>query len=350
MISMYFILEPKSKKEDFFSYEYEYRELKKALERREKVIAVVGVRRVGKTSLLNIFYNEVRELKLWLDGRIVSNPKKDLFSAIYEVAKSGKSQIFGNIESLNISAFGIGLDIKLASESLIEMEKKIKSAGKMCVFIDEAQRMNRSDLGDVLSYFYDRFPDVSFIISGSEIGLLEDVLGEYDAEHPLYGRHVAKIEMNRFDKSNALEFLRLGFKQLKFDVTEDELSEAIGELDGLVGWLTLYGFERAVAKDKYALKKTIEIASRIVASELTGFFKKATRNKAIYVAILDCAHDLSWGELKFKVERKLDKQLNQNTFNTALSRLVAYSFVEKRNDKYYLSDPLIAKATFLINA
>jgi predicted AAA+ superfamily ATPase len=75
-INMYFDIEPKSKKEDFFNYEYEYKEVKKALERREKIIAVVGVRRAGKTSLLNLIYNEIESQKLWIDGRIVTKPKK----------------------------------------------------------------------------------------------------------------------------------------------------------------------------------------------------------------------------------------------------------------------------------
>ena len=346
---MYFTTLPKEKKEDFFNYNYEYDELKKALDRRDRIMAVLGVRRVGKTSLLNIIYNEVSGLKLWIDGRIVSNPKKELFSAIFEVVKSGKSQIFGNIESLNISAFGIGLDIKIASESLIEIEKKIRSGGKICVFIDEAQRMNRGDLADVLSYFYDRFPDVSFIISGSEIGLLENVIGEYDAGHPLYGRYIAKILMNRLDKNQAQDFLTAGFGQLGVVPEKGEFEEVISQLDGLIGWLTLYGYERCVVKSASPLEKTVEVAARIVASELTSFFK-TIRNKALYLAILNNSGGITWEELKFKTGKKLNEELNDNSFNSALDRLLAYSFIEKKDAKFYLSDPLIAKATFLINA
>ncbi|GAG02156.1 unnamed protein product, partial [marine sediment metagenome] len=158
---VYFETEPKSKREDFFNYSYEYKQVKQALQRKDKIIAIVGVRRIGKTSLLNIIYNEIKDLKVWLDGRIVTDPKKEIFAAIYEVAKTEKPKIFGKIESLNVSAFGLGLGIKLGSESLAEIEKKIKGAGRICVFMDEAQRMKIKDLADVLSYFYDRFPQVS---------------------------------------------------------------------------------------------------------------------------------------------------------------------------------------------
>ncbi len=183
---MYFSTEPKSRRQDFFNYSHEYGQVKKALELRNKIIAVLGVRRVGKTSLLNIVYNETKGLKTWVDGRIVTNPKKEIFSAIFEVIKTGEPKIFVNIESLNISAFGIGLDIKPASETLASIEKKISEAKQLTVFIDEAQRMDRKELADVLSYFYDRFPNIYVIISGSEIGLLEEVLGENDSEQTFY--------------------------------------------------------------------------------------------------------------------------------------------------------------------
>ncbi|MEK6978783.1 MAG: ATP-binding protein [Candidatus Micrarchaeota archaeon] len=343
---MYFTTEPKSNKEDFFNYEYEYNELKKAIARKEKIISVLGVRRVGKTSLLNILYHETKELKVWLDGRILSNPKKEVFSAIYDVVKTGKSKIFGKIESLNISAFGIGLDVKIASESLVEIENKIRKAGAFYVFIDEAQKANVTDLANVLSYFYDRFPNVFFIISGSEIGLIEDVLGENDGEHPLYGRHITKILMNRLDKSRGFEFLNNGFDQLKTKIKKEDIYEAIEKLDGLIGWLTLYGYEKGIIKSEKALEKTVETASRIVASELTNFFKR-TKNKGLYLTVLREAKGITWTELKVRTEHELGKQLNPNSFTSALEKLIDYSFLEKKDEKYYLADPLLLKASFL---
>ena len=78
----------------------------------------------------------------------------------------GKPRIFGKIESLNLSAFGVGFGISLGGESRMEIEAKIRKAGRVCVFIDEAQRMDAKGLADVLSYCYDRLPQVSFLISG----------------------------------------------------------------------------------------------------------------------------------------------------------------------------------------
>jgi len=344
---MYFDIEPKSKKEDFFNYEQEYKEVKKALERIEKIIAVVGVRRVGKTSLLNLIYNEIKSQKLWLDGRIVTKPKKEIFAAVYETIKSNEPKIFGKIESLNISAFGLGLSIKLGREKESEIEKMIKEADRLCVFIDEAQRMKTKDLADVLSYFYDRHPNVSFILSGSEVGLIEGLLGENNAEHPLYGRAIVKITMNRLDKNKGFEFLKKGFEQLKLEINEEEIEEAVTELDGLIGWLTLYGYERGIKKNKDALNKTIEIASQIAASELVHFLK-GVKNRSLYINILRNCNGISWDELRFRASKDIGKQLNPNLFNFALRKLLDYSFVEKRDNKYYLSDPILSKAVFQI--
>ena len=50
--------------------------------------------------------------------------------------------------------------------------------------------------------------------------------------------------MNRLDKSRGFEFLNNGFDQLKTKIKKEDIYEAIEKLDGLIGWLTLYGYEK----------------------------------------------------------------------------------------------------------
>lgn len=344
---MYFFIEPKSKKKDFYNYDYQYNQLKKAMERKEKITAVVGVRRVGKTSLLNIIYNETRGLKLWLDGRIVNKPKEEIFNAIYETVKANKPKIFGKIESLNLSAFGFGLGVKISKENRTEIEKQIRRAGQLSIFVDEAQRMKITELSDVLSYFYDRLPSVSFVLSGSEIGLVEEILGVNDSEHSLYGREINKVIMNRMDESKSIDYLIKGFKQTGIDTEEDEIYEAVNELDGLIGWLTLFGYEKAIKKSKDALKKTSELAAQIAATELNHFLKRV-KNKQLYLSLLRNTDGTSWNELRAITGKGLRKKLNPNLFNFVLEKLVVHSFIEKRDEKYYLCDPLLRKAVFIV--
>ncbi len=344
---MYFDVEPKSKREDFFNYSFEYGLFKKSLRDTEKIIAVVGVRRVGKTSLLNLIYNETDGAKLWLDGRIISDPRTEIFAAIHETVKSGRSKIFGKIESLNISAFGLGVGVKLGPESRTEMEKRIRGAGRVVVFIDEAQRMKGGALADVVSYFYDRLPQVTFALSGSEIGLVEEILGENDPKHPLYGREIVKVTMGRLSKSAAIQYLKEGFAQLGMSIAEAELSEAIEELDGLIGWLTLYGHERGVRKNTKAIARVTETAARIAASELENFLRTA-KNRRLYLSILRNVNGTPWEELRGLASRDYGERLNHGLFAFALARLVKYTFVERRDERYHLSDPLLTKALYLV--
>jgi len=343
---MYFDLAPKAKKEDFFNYDYQYSELKKAIAGKNPIIAVLGARRVGKTSLMNIIFNETTGPKLWLDGRALPDPKKELISVIYDAAKTGKSKIFGKVESLGVSALGLGVEIKMGAATRGEMERKIAATRRVVVFIDEAQRADRKEMGDILSYFYDRLPNVIFVLSGSEIGLVEEVLGEKDPKHALYGRLVVRIKMERFDKSRAMEFLKAGFLQAGYSISASDIDEAISELDGLAGWLTMYGHRRGLLKKENALEETVEIASRIAASEIASFMGNRKEKKA-YESILRRANGISWSELKLRVEEDMKSRLSSARFTYLLDELMRYSFIEKGDEKYSVSDPLLRKATFL---
>ncbi|MGC9136194.1 hypothetical protein [Caldivirga sp.] len=50
-------------------------------------------------------------------------------------------------------------------------------------------------------------------MSGSQVGLLENFVGQSDAESPLFGRYMARIEVPRFTEDQSCEFLKLGFRE-----------------------------------------------------------------------------------------------------------------------------------------
>ena len=72
---------------------------------------------------------KARSKELGAVKHICVDAKKEIFGAIYETAMLGKPKIFGKIESLNVTAFGIGLGIKLGPQSRIEIEKTIRNSG-----------------------------------------------------------------------------------------------------------------------------------------------------------------------------------------------------------------------------
>jgi hypothetical protein len=121
----------------------------------------------------------------------------------------------------------------------------------------------------------------------------------------------------------------------------------VNDLDGLIGWLTMYGYNRGIVKKPDALKETIAMAVQISASELSGFLANK-RDSALYKAIIKKADGISWSELKVRVEKETGSALNPNTFTEALARLQAHSFIERKDEKYSLCDPIFLKALFSI--
>ncbi len=339
---MYFDIRPKENKEEFFNYNYEYNLIKRALEREVPITFILGVRRVGKTSLMSVLFHELKGLKVWIDGRILKDPKRDIFNILNKSLNSDQPAIFGNINSLNFNFAGLGLEFNMDKSSM-DIERRIsKYKGTIYVFIDEAQRSSK-DLSDVLSYFYDRHRNVRFILSGSEVGLLREIIGVNDPEHPLFGRYILEVKMNRLDRDRAFDFLKLGFEQVGEEISVDEIFKVLDELDGLIGWLTLYGYERAILKNSDALLKTKNLAKEIVAQELEHFLKNK-HTKQLYIEILRNANSVGWSNLYDRVNQRLKRYVNESSFSSALENLLKYSFLEKRMNKYVIADPLIIDA------
>jgi len=69
----------------------------------------------------------------------------------------------------------------------------INSLGRALIAFDEAQNQRgklATNFISLLAHCYDYCSNVNFILTGSEVGLLYDLLGIYDVESPLYGRHL----------------------------------------------------------------------------------------------------------------------------------------------------------------
>jgi len=52
----------------------------------------------------------------------------------------------------------------------------------------------------LLAWSSDTLENVTFVVTGSEVGVLEDFLQLSDADSPLHGRARLKIKLSRFSK------------------------------------------------------------------------------------------------------------------------------------------------------
>ena len=171
---------------------------------------------------------------------------------------------------------------------------------------------------------------------------MDEVLSVNNPSHPLFGRRIELIKMKRLPPYKSKEFLKLGFKETNLSISDSELDRAVGILDGLIGWLTLYGYERAIAGNIDAIDRVKGIALSIVNTELKNFLSKK-RNKELYISILKYARKRRWKELLSVVRDDLGK-VDNSSFSRALKELISYSFLENENNYYVQADPMIWEA------
>ena len=112
---------------------------------------------------------------------------------------------------------------------------------RFIIVLDEAQYMRFSNIryDGVLAWAYDNLGRVTFIVTGSEVGVLRDFLRVKDPEAPLFGKYIKEVYVDRFSRDASLNFLRRGFAELGVAVSEYDLVEVYEHLDEVVGWLTL---------------------------------------------------------------------------------------------------------------
>ncbi len=163
---------------------------------------------------------------------------------------------------------------------------------------------------------------------------------------PLYGRYIKEIYVDRFSKDAGLDFLkRGGFAELGIEVSEGELEEVYERLDGIVGWLTLYGYLRGVEgglSHREALDRVFSDGVKLVLSELDEVIRPS---RARYLAILNAvAHGLNtWSEIRRYVEVKTG-EISDTVFNRLMRNLVKYGYLSRVGDNYVIPDPVVAKA------
>ncbi len=351
---MYFDVRPKVSAKDLFGASFLLNLLMNAL-RDEKVRLVVikGLRRTGKTSLLNVALEEAGRDFVKIDVR--ESPYYDkaeflefLIGKIEEKFFKIKKLFSGAEIKVFYKDVGAGLKIKSGKKVsfLSELNEKLKRRNKQLIIaFDEAQLLQRIEFNQILASIYDNYGQIKIVITGSEIGVLDEFVGKRDAKSPLFGRPYFEVEMKKIEKEKSAEFLLSGFKQINKQITIKELQEVIEELDGVIGWLTAYGwFRNQNLNHKNALIKTIEEGIKLAKEELHRFLQQR-KAKAKYVFLLKSLskNKCSWSAIKNEFIRR-GKKISDRQLLLYLKALADYGFIEKENGNYTLSDPLHNRA------
>lgn len=219
----------------------------------------------------------------------------------------------------------------------------------VALFFDGAQDFSvMPGFAGLLAHVYDYVDDVKIVLAGSEVGLLDRLLGKRDPRAPLYGRPYLEIVMSRFSPERFLELLEREFRKLELESPWSDVEKAVAELDRIPGWLTAYGYYSYTTRShNEALNRVLHEESLLARSELEAFLVARRQARHRYLAILMClsVKPMRWAELKRCMETQISRTLNKSQYARYLHELQDYSFIEKTSGGLYrLADPLLKHA------
>ena len=356
---MLFDLQPKTRREDLYDRVRELGEFREALDLGERLVLLLGIRRLGKSSLLNVALAESKMPHAKIDVRSLyfthgSIPQDLLAKKLLEsliTSLKGRDKLhmsllkmLSRIRGVRVSGLQVELERKPDLAELLEkLDLWAENSGKRVIIaFDEAQYLRLSGVmyDGLIAYAVDNLPNVTFVLTGSEVGMLHDFLGFENPRKPLFGRYAREIGLGRFSREESEDFLRRGFRELNLTVPEEEIGEAVERLDGIVGWLTLYGYLRGVRKlpHENAMGELFERAKALVLDELSSLTRHSRRYWFIMRAV--SLGNESWSAIKEYVEFKAGR-INDAKFSLLLKNLVKYGYLEKTKEGYSLPDPVV---------
>ena len=349
---MLFDPEPKKRIEDFYNREAELQELLRSF-KKEKLVVIQGIRRLGKSSLLNVGLQQSQLPFIKLDLREIyfahgSISRFYLYRALsQELSKLSRGYRIASwlkkVQRVKIAGFEIELDWRENGSPLTEVLRALDGWAsdqkeRLIIALDEAQYLRlagRTRYDGLIAWAVDNLDNLVFVLTGSQVGLLQDFLGLENPSSPLYGRYARIIRLERLSRERALDFLRRGFEEA--GVEPPNLDEVVDALDGLIGWLTLYG-HTYVSEGKVKLEGFLKAAAKLAAEESKKILRGSDRYGAVLRAIASGA--TNWSEIYDWISLKLGP-ISKSNLTYLLNSLLRYGYLERKDGCFIIPDPVV---------
>ncbi|MCL1971346.1 MAG: ATP-binding protein [Candidatus Bathyarchaeota archaeon] len=334
-----FDIPPKHDPQLLYSREKELADLVKYIQEKRWTI-LLGPRRVGKTSLAKCAIKQSGYQSMILDARENANFTDNL---LQNLTHDSNFQVTGNITVPNMPYISLGASYsKQALKKTLDIILKGKK--QAVLLLDEAQWFSdRRTLTMMLAHLYDyHYDTVTPIITGSAVGVLKSIL-EPDSKSPLFGRPIMQIDVKKWHPSISMSFLKKGLEQNKLSLNTELLVKTVELLDGLPGWLTMFGYYYTANPSNYsdAVNKTLGEALKIVNSE-TDNIGKLARGWSSHLKLLT---ELSSGSKSFTELLSAPGQSTNSALSKHLDMLQRLNYVEKRpqDGHYEITDPIMTE-------
>jgi len=291
---------------------------------------------ISSYALYNAFEEELRKIS----GRKLSS--------IIQYLKS--------IEQISLAGITVRLEERKGKTASITgiieaIERWAEESGKRFVVVfDEAQylRYSRINFRSLIAYIYDNLPKITLILTGSEVGLVYDLLKANRPESELYGRYFYEITLGRLPRDKSIEFLERGFLENNITPPRSLLEEAVNVFDGIIGWLVYFGricLDRGFSRD--AVRETLSIGANLVAKELDELYQRSKRYKYVLEAIAQGLN--TWSKIKRYIVATELKPVHDSALSQILLALQKMGIIEKKLGEtseleYRITDPVIEYA------
>jgi AAA+ ATPase superfamily predicted ATPase len=352
-----FDLTPKESPRELYGREAELEEFVRLLKARRWVI-VLGPRMVGKTSLIKAANPALQKIgfkTIYVNLWGVRGTRGFLTSLLRGMSAKGTlekiKEFLGRIEGISIGPGGISISVCKKPFSTVwnVLDMLGRSGQDFIIELDEVQELSAisGQLHRMLGNIFSTYRNLLFVFTGSMFGLIRTLL-EPEASSPLFGRPPARLHLKPFAEDAALNFLRAGFKECELKVEERCLKEAVERLDGIPGWLTLYGNLVAIQRLEHekALEQAICEGQKIVRDELEHFLER--RDKDAYLTVLKAiTSPASWSEIRRALEQRKGS-VNDATVHNILENLKASMLIQEENGLYRIVDPMLR--SFLLSS
>lgn len=345
-----FDLTPKDTPKDLFGRETEFAQLTRLISS-GRWVAVLGPRMVGKTSLVKAACRSVDRPAVYVNLWGARGTLGFMNAFVHGINHSPSllPRIRGalrRIEGVTLGPGGVAVSApKRPLRTVWDLLEVIGSTGKRSVIaLDEVQEVSASSrtILEVLANVFNTHPGVVFVFTGSRFGLLRSLL-DPRGESPLIGRAPALVRLEPFDPSTSVRFLEAGFKEYRRTLPRSQLGAAVDRsLDGIPGWLALFGNHVAVGRmdPTAAEERTRAEGAKVAASELEHFLEG--REAALHVAALRVLlTPTSWTELRARLSEVRGARVNDNTVRNLLLALKDAELIVQRADQYSVRDPMM---------
>jgi uncharacterized protein len=345
-----FDLNPKDTPESLFGRDKDLADLVRLVDAGRWVV-VLGPRMVGKTSLLKAASRRISRPSIYVNLWGARGTLGFARAFAHGLNSSGSllTKVRGalrRIDGVSIGPGGVTVSApRQPLRSVWDILDVIgQEAGRSVIELDEIQELTQSSgaILKILGNVFNSHPDVVFVFTGSKFGLVRTLL-EPRGDSPLFGRSPASLTLSPFEPDQSVAFLEAGFKEYRRTVPRPELAAVVNRsLDGMPGWLTLFG--NRVAVERLSLQEaeesTIKEAKRVIRGELSHFFNGRDRATS-WAALRVLANSASWTEVRDGLSARRGTRVNDNTVKNVLGALAAAGLISEAEGRYLIPDPIL---------